>query len=171
MCFICVKLRTDYGLGRYLVAAMSDMPRHQLQVKWTYIESIFMPAGVSIVKISVAFCLLRFSISPRQRLVLHGSIVLIILFTIGCCGYIIFACIPVEANWNWDLLRPPFGTGNAHCISDRDFLNLGIANSGWSFPARNPDLLLSFRLPYQRSIFLRTPFSPCCPSQLFGASN
>lgn len=93
----------------------------------TYVESIFILTGLSAVKVSVAFCLLRFSISLLYKRILYCSIIFIIVFTLACCGGLIWQCIPVQAAWNMNL-KPP--TGTARCMSTKVFLNLALMNSG-----------------------------------------
>ncbi len=128
--FVCVKIRTDNGLGRYLAVVLSNSAKFEELLKWTYLESIFVVAGVSAVKISVAFCLLRFSVSKQQKWILYGSIGFLMLLTIACCSYLTWECVPIAASWNHNLLAPPLGTGHGQCISDAAFLKLGYMNSG-----------------------------------------
>jgi hypothetical protein len=51
----------------------------------------------------------------------------LILFTISCSGTLIFACVPIEASWNFAL------RAHAKCFSNNTFTAIGLFNSGESF--------------------------------------
>lgn len=127
--FACFKIRTDLGLGRHMAVLFFDLPKFAELTKVQYVQSITMMVGISAVKISIAFCLLRLSVQRLYARILYGSIVFLILMTIACAGTLIFQCLPVEAAWDLSLRGPPFGTGNAKCYSMEVFRNLGLMNS------------------------------------------
>lgn len=100
--------------------------------KVLYIHSIIVMVGISLVKISIAFFLLRLtgiaSKTPYSRF-LYAVVGFIVLMTLGCAGSLIFQCLPLEAIWNYTLRPPPLGTGTAKCYSNTIFRNLGLMNS------------------------------------------
>lgn len=97
--------------------------------KVLYIHSIIIMVGISTVKISIAFFLLRLSTRTPYSRFLYGVIVFIVMLTLACAGTLIFQCLPVEATWDARLRPPPFGTGDAKCYSMTIFRNLGLMNS------------------------------------------
>lgn len=94
-----------------------------------YVHSILIMFGISTVKISIAFFLLRLSTRSQYSKFLYGVMIFICLMTTACAMTLIFQCLPVEAAWDSTLRPPPFGTGNAKCYSMTIFRNLGLMNS------------------------------------------
>ena len=160
--FVCILVRTEYGLGRYLAVAMNNRHgwRHQNQA--TYVEVIVILVGVSAVKVTIGLCLLQFSISRVYKHCLYVAITFIVVFGLGCCGGLIAQCVPIQAAWDPILQPPPIGMGHAKCVTETTMVNLGILNSGKRFPALNPCItcptdnlqILSFssvhRCPFRR---------------------
>jgi hypothetical protein len=97
--------------------------------KVLYVHSIIVMVGISTVKISIAFFLLRLSTSKPFHRFLYVVMVFIVLMTIACALTLILQCLPVEAVWNMALRPPPFGFGTAKCYSMTVFRNLGMMNS------------------------------------------
>jgi hypothetical protein len=85
--------------------------------------------GISTVKISIAFFLLRLSTNKRFHWFLYAVMAFVVLMTIACALTLILQCLPVEAVWNMALRPPPLGTGTAKCYSMTIFRNLGLMNS------------------------------------------
>jgi hypothetical protein len=100
--------------------------------KIQYIQSLLVMVGISSVKISIAFCLLRLSTQRLYSRTLYGSVIFIILMTTACFGTLVFQCLPIQGAWNTSLRPPPFGTGTAKCYTNDTFRNIGLMNSGAS---------------------------------------
>ncbi|KAH7355703.1 hypothetical protein BKA66DRAFT_597566 [Pyrenochaeta sp. MPI-SDFR-AT-0127] len=128
--FACFELRTDYGLGMHMEAITAA--KYEIYLKIIYVQSIVVMVGVSAVKVSIAFCLLRLSVQRTYARILYGSVVFIVLMTIACAGTLIFQCLPVEAAWDLSIRPPPVGTGDAKCFSMTIFRNLGLMNSSFN---------------------------------------
>ncbi|KAH7366586.1 hypothetical protein BKA66DRAFT_470539 [Pyrenochaeta sp. MPI-SDFR-AT-0127] len=154
--FVCTILRIDNGLGRDVAVTLTDVSRFRAQIMMTYIEAIVVLAGLSAVKVSVAFCLLRFTITRSYQRVLFGSIIFIVVFTLACCAGLIWQCIPVDAAWNM-YLKPP--TGTARCMSTRTFINLALMNSVFNIVTDACFAALPMPLIYSLHLNRRTKFS------------
>ncbi|KAF2644632.1 hypothetical protein P280DRAFT_487198 [Massarina eburnea CBS 473.64] len=114
--FACFKIETDYGLGKHFMALLADPLQYTQFSKIVYVHSILVMVGISSVKISIAFSLLR--LSTRR--------------SYSCALSLIFQCLPVDAIWDLSLRPPPFGTGTAKCYSMTTFRNLGLMNSSFN---------------------------------------
>lgn len=112
-----------------MVLLMTDPVGYMNFTKILYIHSIIIMVGISAVKISIAFFLLRLSTSKIFHRFLYVVMVFIVLMTIACALTLILQCLPVEAVWNVALRPAPFGTGTAKCYSMTVFRNLGMMNS------------------------------------------
>lgn len=108
---------------------MMDPNMYKNFARILYVHSLLVMVGLSCVKVSVAFSLLRLSANKRQTRFLWGAIAFIIAITIACAGTLIFQCFPVEAAWDSSLRPAPMGTGTAHCYSNTTFRNIGLMNS------------------------------------------
>jgi hypothetical protein len=86
-------------------------------MKLQYIQSIVIMVGISAVKVSIAFCLLRLSVQKWYTRILYGGTAFIVLMTTACAGTLILQCLPVRASWDMSLRPPPYGTGHAKCYS------------------------------------------------------
>ena len=128
--FACFKIETNYGLGKHFLVLLSDPIMYMNFAKVLYIHAIIVMVGVSTVKISIAFFLMRLSTTKQQSRFLYGIIGFIIILTLACAMTLILQCLPVEAAWDSSLRPPPLGTGTAKCYSTTIFRNLGMMNSG-----------------------------------------
>jgi len=91
---------------------------------WLYFHSLIVMVGISLVKMSVAFFLRRFTASKKHKQFLLGCVIFLIAFTLACAGTLIFNCgTTVSANWNFAL------RARTHCFSNNTFRNIGIFNS------------------------------------------
>ncbi|KAJ4363969.1 hypothetical protein N0V83_009423 [Neocucurbitaria cava] len=115
--------------------------------------------GISAVKISIAFCLLRLSVQRTYARILYGSIIFIVLMTIACACTLIFQCLPVAAAWDGTLRPPPFGTGHAKCYSLDVFRNLGLMNSAFNIVTDVLFASLPIPLIWQLQLNFRTKIS------------
>ncbi|KAF2748441.1 hypothetical protein M011DRAFT_400844 [Sporormia fimetaria CBS 119925] len=131
--FACFKLLTDYGMGKHFLVLLIVMPETYAQMsKILYVYSVLIMVGISTVKISIAFFLLRLSNSKPFHRFLYAIIVFLVLMTLACAGTLIFQCLPVQAAWDPSLKPPPLGTGTAKCYSMETFRNLGLMNSAFN---------------------------------------
>ncbi|KAF2111020.1 hypothetical protein BDV96DRAFT_500396 [Lophiotrema nucula] len=130
--YACFIIETRYGLGKHTLVMFLDPVAYENFSKTLYIHSIIIMVGVSTVKVSIAFFLMRLSTRTPYSRFLYGVIVFIIVLTITCAMTLIFQCFPVEAAWDSALRPPPFGTGTAKCYSMTIFRNLGLMNSSFN---------------------------------------
>ncbi|KAL3422256.1 integral membrane protein [Phlyctema vagabunda] len=119
--FICFLGEIHWGLGHH--QADISLPHMIKILHWIFFHSIFVTVGISLVKISLAFFLLRFVPGKNQRYFLIGMAVFLIAFTVACVGTLVFACIPVDASWNLNIVA------TSHCYSKSIFTSIGLFNS------------------------------------------
>ncbi|KAF2469141.1 uncharacterized protein BDR25DRAFT_229933 [Lindgomyces ingoldianus] len=130
--FACFVIETHYGLGKHFLVLLMDPIMYMNFARILYVHSIIVMVGVSSVKVSIAFFLMRLSTRTPYSRFLYGCIGFIILLTVTCAMTLIFQCLPVEAAWDSRLRPPPFGTGTAKCYSMTIFRNLGLMNSSFN---------------------------------------
>ncbi|KAL2219938.1 hypothetical protein M432DRAFT_543888 [Thermoascus aurantiacus ATCC 26904] len=117
-CFIG---ESRHGLGRY--SQYITQNDQEILRKYTFYHSLVVMIGISAVKISVGFFLLRVAGQTRFRKFIIGMLIFLILFTSACAGTLIFQCIPVSAAW--DLAERL----SAKCFSMHMFMSIGLFNS------------------------------------------
>ncbi|KAF2786396.1 hypothetical protein K505DRAFT_318523 [Melanomma pulvis-pyrius CBS 109.77] len=108
--FACFNMETHYGIGKHFLVLIADPANFMKITHILYFHSLIIMIGVSTVKISIAFFLLRLAPRKSHAMFLYGVI----------------------AAWNSALRPPPFGTGTAKCYSNNVFRNLGMMNSAFN---------------------------------------
>jgi len=91
---------------------------------WSYYHSFTIVMGISLVKISVGFFLLRLVQGKWYKRFIIAWIVFLAAFTMACVGTLVFQCLPIKATWNF-LLRLDPGT---KCFSNTTYRNIGLFN-------------------------------------------
>ncbi|PLB47480.1 hypothetical protein P170DRAFT_385163 [Aspergillus steynii IBT 23096] len=92
--------------------------------EFMFYHAIVIVLGISLVKISIGFFLLRFTSQNRiLKWFIVGTLVFLALFTIACILALVFQCWPVEAAWDVELKK----TGK--CYSVDAYLRIGQFNS------------------------------------------
>ncbi|EAW12395.1 uncharacterized protein ACLA_063640 [Aspergillus clavatus NRRL 1] len=118
-CFIG---ETEHGLGHYSadIGLNDRMPLN----KYMFFHAIIIVTGISSVKISLGFFLLRFTSQNKVlRKILIGTLIFLVIFTISCCLSIVFQCYPVSAAWDFAQKQ------TATCYSMQTYLAVGQFNS------------------------------------------
>jgi len=119
--FTCFVGETHNGKGMHM---KSIRPDESIRLShWTYFHSIIVTVGISLVKLSVAFFLLRLAPGKAHKIFLYCVIAFLCAFTLSSAGTIAFSCIPIRASW--DRASEP----NAKCFSLDTFTNIGLFNS------------------------------------------
>ncbi|CAL3967960.1 unnamed protein product [Diplocarpon coronariae] len=90
---------------------------------WQYFHSVIVTVGISLVKLSVAFFLLRLVPAKSYRIFLYCVVAFLVAFTFSSAGTILFSCIPIRANWD------RAGEPDAKCFSTNTFTYIGMSNS------------------------------------------
>ncbi|KAH8808753.1 phosphatidylserine decarboxylase [Xylogone sp. PMI_703] len=119
--FVCFVGETHHGLGWH-TADISLQMMIDLE-HWSFFFSLAVTIGISLVKISIGFFLLRLIPGKKQKWFLWGMIVFLVAFTLACVGTLIFSCVPVDANW--DSTKKP----TAKCFSNNTYTAIGLFNS------------------------------------------
>src|SRR4051794_20322516 len=83
---ICYVLQIPYGLGKHLAVIQMDPIKYQQLLKIRYVHQIICGPAVTVVKISVAFFLLRLVTRKAYRWFLYGLIVFLLAFLLTCAG-------------------------------------------------------------------------------------
>ncbi|OJJ66123.1 hypothetical protein ASPBRDRAFT_49204 [Aspergillus brasiliensis CBS 101740] len=117
---VCFVLEAQHGVGR-LSKDITDEDE-QILSKLVFYHSIIVMVGLSLVKISLAVFLRRFSSSLLSK-ALVGAIIFLVAFTIACGLTLILQCIPVAAAWDTSL-RP-----HARCFDGDTYTAIGLWNS------------------------------------------
>ncbi|KAI9929821.1 hypothetical protein MW887_011626 [Aspergillus wentii] len=119
--FGCFIGESQHGLGRYTKYISHD--DQEILRKYTFYHSIIVMIGISAVKISLGFFLLRVAAQSTFRRFIIGAIVFLVAFTIACAGTLIFQCVPVAGAWDMEVRK------TAKCFSLPTFTAIGIFNS------------------------------------------
>lgn len=135
----CFVLRSSLGLGKHFPVLLTRLDDLTEMTEVLYIQGLIMVVGVTIVKISIAYSLLRLATQKLYVRILKGTIIFLIVMTIFCVGTIVFQCMPLEAAWDLSMRPPPWGRGNAQCYSLKTFLGFGLMNSS-TFSSHPPHL-------------------------------
>ncbi|KAI2475879.1 hypothetical protein Ptr902_12705 [Pyrenophora tritici-repentis] len=83
---VCILLQVPLGLGKYTSVIQMDPVKYQHLLKIRYAHQIICNAAVTIVKISVAFFLLRFATVRAYRVFLYGLNVFLLAFMLARTG-------------------------------------------------------------------------------------
>ncbi|KAL1596353.1 hypothetical protein SLS60_008999 [Paraconiothyrium brasiliense] len=157
--FACFVIETQNGLGNHLMVLLMDVNMYKTFAKVLYVHSLMVMVGLSCVKISIAFSLLRLSATKQQTRFLQVTIIFIVAITLACAGTLIFQCLPVEAAWDSSLRPAPLGTGNARCYNNTTFRNLGLMNSVFNIITDILFATLPIPLIWKLQINMRTKMS------------
>jgi hypothetical protein len=84
--FITYTIQFRYGLGKHIAVMKSDQEGYGQFVRLHQVQSILGGIGVGLVKIFIAFFLLRLMTKKAYRWFLHGFIVFKALSTTACIG-------------------------------------------------------------------------------------
>ncbi|KKK19412.1 hypothetical protein P175DRAFT_0443568 [Aspergillus ochraceoroseus IBT 24754] len=118
----CFVGECDHGLGRFFKDIGPN--DYELLAKWLWYHSIIIVLGISLVKISLGIFLIRFAGQKKglKKFIL-GTVIFLVLATVGCILTLILQCIPVQAAWDYSLRK------NAKCYSNKTYLAIGQFNS------------------------------------------
>ncbi|KAK5130555.1 hypothetical protein LTR08_001935 [Meristemomyces frigidus] len=121
--FICFVGETNYGQGKHTgCVSLADM-QHLLE--WQFYHSLWNTFGLILVKISIAFFLIRLAPRPRWKWPLWGAIIFLVCFAIASAGTIVFDCTPIDAAWTFSLKALP----STRCFSNKTYAAIGVFNS------------------------------------------
>ncbi|PBP28427.1 hypothetical protein BUE80_DR000494 [Diplocarpon rosae] len=119
--FACYVGECSNGKGMHSASIRPDEFVRILQ--WQFYHSVIVTVGISLVKLSVAFFLLRLVPSKSYRIFLYCIVAFLVAFTFSSASTIIFSCLPIRASW--DRASEP----DAKCFSTNTFTYIGMSNS------------------------------------------
>ncbi|KAH7317763.1 phosphatidylserine decarboxylase [Rhexocercosporidium sp. MPI-PUGE-AT-0058] len=119
--FACFIGETHNGKGMHTASIRPDELIRMFH--WNFFHSIIVTVGISLVKLSVGFFLLRLATGKAHKIFLYCILVFLVAFTLTSAGTILFSCIPIRASW--DRMSEP----GAKCFSFNTFTNIGLFNS------------------------------------------
>ncbi|KAJ4992441.1 hypothetical protein SVAN01_02150 [Stagonosporopsis vannaccii] len=158
--------QTKVGMGRHMAVITMDKWKYREFLRLRQVSSILASFGVALVKISIAYFLLRLVVHRGYVWFLHGLNIFMVLVTLACVGTLvsqtspfIWQCIPVEATWNMKLRPPPYGSGTAKCFSPDTFTNIGLMNTIITIVTDFMIALLPIPLVWQLQLNLRSKIS------------
>ncbi|KAK8109515.1 hypothetical protein PG999_007652 [Apiospora kogelbergensis] len=117
---VCFIGECETGAGKHFWDV--DFSLFPAFLRWQYIHGILLVVGISLVKISIGFFLLRLIKHKWYRRIVVVMQVFIAMFTISCVCTLVFQCVPPDATF--ELIRPP----TAKCFDLVTFTNIGIFN-------------------------------------------
>ncbi|KAF2786170.1 hypothetical protein K505DRAFT_260469, partial [Melanomma pulvis-pyrius CBS 109.77] len=148
--FIVFLAMTRLGTGKHLWAVpMEDLLKI---AHWQWYFTLLIIIGISFVKLSVAFFLLRIIHRPYYRRFLYVMIGVLVSLTLAWCGTLVFQCVPVSAAWNPTL-------AHARCFSDAQYRSIGLANSSFNAATDLIFAILPIPIVWTLCINLRTRIS------------
>ncbi|OBT67982.1 hypothetical protein VE03_01488 [Pseudogymnoascus sp. 23342-1-I1] len=141
-----------YGLGRH---ATDLLPYQQINAAMYLIigEMIYI-IDSGFIKISVGLLLLRLSVAPIHRYILHASIITIALWTTITFLIVAFQCRPLRLAWN-----PASGTGT--CMAPIAITRLGYAFSALDIGSDFLYALLPVAMLWKTQMTWKLKFSIC----------
>ncbi|KAL2802986.1 hypothetical protein BJX63DRAFT_413326 [Aspergillus granulosus] len=121
----CFVGETRVGMGQFAAAIEFNNTNGKL-MQWIWWHALVVVLGISLVKISLGFFLLRFTTQKKWlKWFIIGSLIFLVLFTIASLGTLIFQCLPVRAGWDMEVRGRPGTT----CYSFSTYLSIGRFNS------------------------------------------
>ncbi|KAF4546879.1 Hypothetical protein D9617_119g039680 [Elsinoe fawcettii] len=114
-------VQAPYGLGRHVEAITMDQTQEYQRLQfWT---SMTMITSMACVKISILLLLRRLVPARSFQILAWTFIVFLIVYAAASNGTVIFACIPVNAYWNFE--KKP----SAKCFSPQTYISIGLSHS------------------------------------------
>ncbi|KAH8779133.1 phosphatidylserine decarboxylase [Hyaloscypha sp. PMI_1271] len=118
---ICFIGETQHGVGMHTASITAG--EFVKMLHWQFFHSLTVTLGISLIKLSVAFFLLRLVPGKAYKWFLHGVIIFLVAFTLSSEGTILFSCVPIRASWD------RAGEPNAKCFDNHLFTAIGMFNS------------------------------------------
>lgn len=152
--------QTQVGMGKHFAAVITSNREHyQKFLRLRQAGSILASFGVALVKIAIAYFLLRLVVHRGYVHFLHGLNIFMLLVTFACVGTLIWQFVPVEAVWNLELRPPPFGHGTAKCFSAETLTDIGLFNTVTTIITEFMVALMPVPLVWQLQLNLRAKIS------------
>ncbi|KAK4889505.1 hypothetical protein LTR27_011680 [Elasticomyces elasticus] len=121
---VCFVGESFWGVGRHnRCVPLGVLWGRQMQ--WEFVHGLCIVPAVVLVKISVAFFLMRLAPKKTWRIFLWGSIAFLVCFAVSCLGTLIFQCTPIDAAWKPILAAQP----TTRCYSKDTYSFIGLFNS------------------------------------------
>ena len=85
-CFASYMVEISCGVGKYAAVIQADAEGYRTLLKARQIHQITVMTGISLVKISISFLLLRLAAKKAYIWFLWGMVVFMVCFTLVCLG-------------------------------------------------------------------------------------
>jgi hypothetical protein len=85
--------------------------------------------ATALVKLSIAFFLLRFIIKPAQKYIVYGMLTIIIMFSTFLFFFALFQCRPVSNFWR-RVVNPHGSCDNPKSVIDATYAHAAIVSMG-----------------------------------------
>jgi len=125
---------------------------------WGYFHGIVLVTGISSVKVSVGFFLLRLVQGKWYKRVIILWIVFLFIFTLACVGTLVFQCLPVSIAWD-PVARM---SDSPKCYSTATFRAIGLFNGATNIFTDFAFATLPIPIILRLQINLRTKISLVC---------
>ncbi|KAN0119617.1 hypothetical protein V8E51_001825 [Hyaloscypha variabilis] len=121
--YACFIGEVKLGVGEHITNPQLDRNTETIQ-EWSFFHAWIVVVGISFVKISIGFFLLRLVQGKWLKRSIVAWIIFLFIFTLASMGTIIFQCLPISAAWDPILRLQPA----TRCYSDVTFRNIGLFN-------------------------------------------
>ncbi|KAH6679760.1 hypothetical protein B0J14DRAFT_305982 [Halenospora varia] len=112
-----------YGVGEHFTNPHL-LANYTQVLHWSYHHGWIIVVGISSVKLSIGFFLLRLVQKPLYKKFVIGWMIFLFVFTLACLGTLVFQCIPIDAAWDFSLRFDP----NSKCYNLGVFRSIGLFN-------------------------------------------
>ncbi|KAL3422024.1 integral membrane protein [Phlyctema vagabunda] len=120
-CFVSFIAQVHLGIGEHI--GNPHLTSNFVEIMhWSYFHAIVIVVGISSVKISVGFFLLRLVQTPNYKRFILAWIGFLVIFTLACAGTLIFQCVPVYAAWEF------MARTTAKCYSVPTYKSIALFN-------------------------------------------
>ncbi|KUJ23165.1 uncharacterized protein LY89DRAFT_169714 [Mollisia scopiformis] len=155
--YACFVAEVDLGVGHH----MSDptlVSNLEKIFHWFFYHGLLNVFGISTVKVSIGFFLLRLVQGTMYKRILVAWITFLVIFGLASCGTIAFDCTPISAAWDLSLLADP----NTRCFSTSVFRSIALVNGAINAFTDLAFALLPLPIIIPLKINLRTKISLIC---------
>lgn len=91
--FVTYVEQTKVGMGKHIAVITMDRQKYEMFLRLRQVSSILASFGVALVKISIAYFLLRLVVHRGYVYFLHGLNIFMALVTLACVGTLGISCL------------------------------------------------------------------------------
>jgi len=153
----CFIEEVKLGVGEHLGNPHVSMNIQKI-LHWSYFHAWLIVVGISSVKISVGFFLLRLVQGKWYKRFIIAWIAFLVVFTLACVGSLLFQCLPVNGAWNFTVKFAP----KTKCYSNDTYRSVGLFNGAINIFTDFVFASLPIPIIWSLQINMRTKISLVC---------